>query len=64
MDFEYENISPHQRVTWQTMPPTWEWDSPQPEVTIEASLYAPDEVSPGDYYYSVAGRNGECDAED
>ena len=61
---EYENISPQPRITMKSMPPVWVWDSSQPEVTIEASLYTPDEVSPGDYYYSVAVRNRECDTED
>lgn len=61
---EYEKVSPRPRITRKSTPPIWEWDSPQPEVTIEASLYAPDEVSPGDYYYSVAVQNRECNTED
>lgn len=61
---EYENIRPHPRIAWQSKPPNGEWDFPHPELTIEASLYAPDEVSPSGYYYLVTVRNCEPDTDD
>ncbi|WP_152031338.1 hypothetical protein [Natrarchaeobaculum aegyptiacum] len=56
---EYKRPSPSPKITWQCRPPVWEWESPQPEVTIEAVLYAPDKPSQEKYYYSVRVRNCE-----
>lgn len=61
---EYGSIDPSPRITRKSVPPIWEWDSPQPEVTIEASLYAPEGEYKGEHYYSVAVRNREEETDD
>lgn len=61
---EYGTVSPRPQITRKSMPPIWEWASPQPEVTIEASLSAAEEVAPRDYYYSVRVRTRDRDSDD
>lgn len=61
---EYGNISPSPPVTRKSKPPIWEWKSPQPDVTIEVLLHAPEAEPQGEYYYPVAVRNTEEDADD
>ena len=54
---KYEKIRPSPQITWQSRPPLWQWKSPQPTVTIEAILYAPEDPSREKYYCSVRVRD-------